>query len=76
MYEDESLKCLTENFCSISVVISFKMCGGEPLMFLLISEQLTCNKSFELKMEKRKEKENIGKFDIDKTWLGRKLNLN
>ena len=49
---------------------------GRATVFLFISEQLTCNKSFELKMEKRKEEENIGKFDIDKTWLGRKLNLN
>ena len=45
-------------------------------MFFVYSEQLTCNKSFEMKIEKRKEKENIGQFDIDKTWLGRNLNLN
>ena len=56
----------------IFIVNCFKMCGGKPLMFFVYSEQLTCNKSFEMKIEKRKEKENIGQFDIDKTWLGRK----
>ena len=35
IYEEESLKCSTENLCSISIVISFKTCGGEPLMFFV-----------------------------------------